>query len=189
LQSLRVFYLLWYYQNMKSIRLFGVFMCALLCLSYAHADTSPVEEYKIKSGYIFNFTKFITWSEEADTDTFNICIVGNDPFGDVINGIEQHSAFNHPIKLFRLSAINQESHCHIVYIGAGGNFKAATLGKNILTVGEEAPFTKQCGMIAFVKQQDKIKLQINLKQLQQSGLKVSAKLLEVADLVEGCGHD
>ena len=88
-----------------------------------------------------------------------------------------------------MSAVNQEPHCHIVYIGAGRNIKAATLGKNILTVGEEAPFIRQCAMIAFVKQQDKIKLQINLKQLQQSGLKVSAKLLEVSELVEGCGHD
>ncbi|MDP3010392.1 MAG: YfiR family protein [Methylococcales bacterium] len=189
MQSLQFFYLFRHYQNIKSLRLLGVFLCGLLCLAGAHADTSPVEEYKIKAGYIFNFTKFITWSEEANTETFNICIVGNDPFGDAINGIEQHSAFNHPIKLLRLSAINQEPHCHIVYVGAGGNVKAATLGKNILTVGEEAPFIKQCGMIAFVKQQDKIKLQINLKQLQKSGLKVSAKLLEVSELVQGCGHD
>ncbi|MDP3837405.1 MAG: YfiR family protein, partial [Methylococcales bacterium] len=97
---------------MKSIRLLCVFVCALLCLSHAYADTSPVEEYKIKAGYIFNFTKFITWSKEADRETFNICIVGSDPFGDAINGIEQHSAFNHPIKVFRLSAVNQEPHCH-----------------------------------------------------------------------------
>jgi hypothetical protein len=174
---------------MKSFRFLSVLLCCLLCLSHAYADTSSIEEYKIKAGYIFNFTKFITWPEENNTETFNICIVGNDPFGDSINGIEQHSAFNRPIKLFRLTALNKDSHCHIVYIGAGGNAKSALLNKNILTVGEETAFITQCGMIAFVKQQDKIKLQINQKLLQQSGLKVSAKLLEVSELIEGCSHD
>jgi len=189
LQSLQFFCLSLHYQNIKSIRLLGVFLGCLLCLSQAYADTSPIEEYKIKAGYIFNFTKFITWAEENNTDTFNICIVGNDPFGDSINGIEQRIAFNHPIKLFRLTAINKTPHCHIVYMSAGGNARSAMLTKNMLTVGEETGFIKQCGMIAFVKQQDKIKLQINQKLLQQSGLKVSAKLLEVSELVEGCDND
>jgi hypothetical protein len=52
-------------------------------------------------------------------------------------------------------------------------------------VGEEPTFTNQGGMIAFVKQQDKIKLHINLKLLQQAGLKISAKLLEVSEIIGG----
>jgi hypothetical protein len=62
---------------------------------------------------------------------------------------------------------------------AGGNVK------NILVVGEESAFVTQGGMIAFVKKDDKIRLQINLKPLQQSGLKISAKLLEVSEVVGG----
>ncbi len=189
MQSLQFFCLSLHYQNIKSSRLLGVFLACLLCLSQTYADTLPIEEYKIKAGYIFNFTKFITWSEENNTDTFNICIIGNDPFGDSINGIEQRTAFNRPIKLFRLTAINKDLHCHIVYISAGNNAKAAMSTKNMLTVGEEATFIKQCGMIAFIKQQDRIKLQINQKLLYQSGLKISAKLLEVSELVEGCDND
>ena len=44
-------------------------------------------------------------------------------------------------------------------------------------------------MIGFVNRQGKIKLQINLKMLQQSDLKISAKLLEVAELVGGENND
>jgi hypothetical protein len=70
----------------------------------------------------------------------------------------------------------------------GGNVSAksiATSVKNTLTVGEDTAFIGQGGMIAFVKQQDKIKLHINLKLLQQSGLKISAKLLEVSEVIGG----
>ena len=170
-------------------------LCMVLCLECSlflqpcYADTPPVDEYKIKAGYLFNFTKFITWSDE-NTETFNICIVGTDPFGELIDPIEQRTAFNRPIKLFRLTSINDSPHCHIAYISAGISIKSIGDNiKNILTVGEEAPFIKQDGMIAFVKKDDKIKLQINLKRLQQSGLKISAKLLEVSEIVVGGGND
>jgi hypothetical protein len=173
---------------MKNSHLLCVIFC-LLCSPFSYADTAPIDEFKIKAGYLFNFTKFITWSDE-ESETFNICILGNDPFGATIDPIEQQSAFNHPIKLFRLATVNKELHCHIVYVGAGVNAKSAGLNaNNSLTVGEDSSFITQGGMIAFVKRQDKIKLQINLKLLQQRSLKISAKLLEVAEVVGEEGND
>jgi len=56
-------------------------------------------------------------------------------------------------------------------------------------VGESGEFIEQGGMIGFVNKEGKIKLQINLKTINQSGLKVSAKLLEVADVVKGVKND
>lgn len=180
-----------HHRDMKIIR----WLCVLFCLLYSlflprsYADALAIDEYKIKAGYLFNFTKFITWSEE-NTPTFNICILGKDPFGGLIDPIEQRSAFNRPIKLFRLTAISKEPHCHIVYMSAGSNARAIAANvKNTLTVGEDNSFVTQGGMIAFVKKDDKIKLQINLKLLQASGLKVSAKLLEVSELIDGGNGD
>ena len=60
---------------------------------------------------------------------------------------------------------------------------------NTLVVGESGEFIDQGGMIGFINKQGKIKLQINLKTINQSGLKVSAKLLEVADVVKGVKND
>ncbi len=188
----RPFLFIEHYQRMKIIRLSCVLCCLMCLLCYlpqSYAESLPIDEYKIKAGYLFNFTKFITWSE-GNSETFNICIVGNDPFGESIDPIEQRTAFNQPIKLFRLTAISKEQHCHIVYIGTGVNAKSSgSNNKNMLTVGEEATFIAQGGMIAFVKRQDKIKLQINLKCLQKSGLKISAKLLEVVEIVGGNCND
>lgn len=172
------------FQTMNLMRSLFIVLC-LLFLSKTYADTTAVDEYKIRAGYLFNFTKFITWAN-TNSESFNICILGNDPFGELIDPIEQRTAFNLPIKLFRLTAINKEQHCHIVYLSAGMNARLAGANvKNMLVVGEENIFVTQGGMIAFVKKEDKIKLHINLKLLQQSGLKVSAKLLEVSEIVGG----
>jgi hypothetical protein len=173
----------------------GVLIFIVLLFSQQVIAADSNVEYKVKAGYIYNFTKFITWTE-IKGETFNICIVGEDPFGDLINPIEQHSAFGLPIKLFRVNGINKSQHCHIIYIGTSIKenlvFKDTLVvrGDNkSLTVGESEEFAAQGGMIGFVNREGKIKLQINLKVLQQSGLKISAKLLEVAELVEGGNNE
>lgn len=152
-------------------------------------------EYKVKAGYLFNFTKFITWPND-DSGTFNICIVGQDPFGPLIDPIEKRTAFDLPIKLFRSSTLIKSQRCHIVFIGAEnkeeliekGVLLARDLGKS-LSVGEGDAFAESGGMIGFVNRDGRIKLQINMRALQKSGLTVSAKLLEIAEIVGGGGHE
>lgn len=167
---------------------------ALLFSQHVIADDSNVE-YKIKAGYLYNFTKFITWPEDK-SETFNLCILGEDPFGVLIDPVEQRTAFGRPIKLFRLDRFNAGQFCHILFISS--SIKDNLLLKDALvirdtdkplTVGESEGFVAQGGMIGFVNREGKIKLQINLKALQRSGLKISAKLLEVAELVEGENND
>jgi hypothetical protein len=58
-----------------------------------------------------------------------------------------------------------------------------------LTVGESNGFAMQGGMIDFVNREGKIKLQLNLKKSKQSDLKISAKFIEVAEIVEGDNCD
>ena len=175
---------------MKLISILWILCCVLFSQSL-FADDSSVE-YKIKAGYLYNFTKFVTWSE-VNSETFNVCILGEDPFGELINPIEQRSAFGRPIKLFRFdnfASKDKDLHCHILYVSP--SFKGMQSVRdldNTLVVGESEEFIDQGGMIGFVNKQGKIKLQINLKTIKQSGLKVSAKLLEVAERVKGDYND
>jgi hypothetical protein len=177
-------------EKMKFISVLWVISCLMFSQPLC-ADDSSVE-YKIKAGYLYNFTKFITWSVD-NAETFNLCIVGDDPFGELIDPIEQRSVMGRPIKLFRLESFRQlgkEPHCHILFVSS--SIKESPVARdvvNTLVVGESEEFIEHGGMIGFVNKQDKIKLQINKKTIEQSGLKISAKLLEVADLIKGGDHD
>jgi hypothetical protein len=155
------------------------------------ADDTSVE-YKIKAGYLYNFTKFITWPED-NAKTFNLCILGSDPFAELIDSIEQRTAIERPIKVFRFDGFrsdDQKPHCHILFVSSTfKNILPIQQLDTTLVVGEAAGFIDQGGMIGFVNKQDKIKLQINLTSITQGGLKVSAKLLEVADVVKGAKND
>ena len=176
-------------RNTKKMKLTCV-LWTLVCLLFSQllrADDSSVE-YKIKAGYLYNFTKFITWPED-NAKTFNLCILGSDPFVDLIDPIEQRTAMGRPIKVFRFDSLKNmghETHCHILF---ESNRIPVQGIDNTLIVGEGEEFIGQGGMIGFVNKEGKIKLQINLKTITQSGLKVSAKLLEVADVVNGVKND
>jgi hypothetical protein len=175
---------------MKHISVSWILGC-LLFSSVLCADNSSVE-YKIKAGYLYNFTKFVTWPED-NTETFNICILGDDPFGELIDPIEQRTVIARPIKLFRFDSpghMNKIPHCHILFVSSSIKYAPAVRDVgDTLVVGESGEFIAQGGMIAFVNRQGKIKLQINLKTIKQSGLKISAKLLEVAEIVKGDNND
>lgn len=153
-------------------------------------------EYKVKAAYLYNFTKFITWPEKT-TPTFNICIIGSDPFGDLLTPLENKTVQDKPIRLHRLDAPKQAKDCDIVYfdnpeqradLTLPGVLLVGSLRKS-LTVSSEPFFAESGGMIGFSLDDGKVKLHINLKALKQNGLSVSAKLIEVATLVEGGEHE
>lgn len=151
-------------------------------------------EYKVKAGYLYNFTKFITWPQDGSS-TFNLCILGADPFGELINPIEQFTAFAKPIKLFRLentdalARISKSNLCHILFVSSVLDGLPFQQPKNVLTVGESEDFARKGGMIGFITENSRIKLQINWQAFKRSDLKVSAKLLEVSEIIDGDGHD
>ncbi|WP_262966285.1 YfiR family protein [Methylobacter psychrophilus] len=171
---------------MTVIRVFFALVC-IAFLPVLLADDAVVE-YKVRAGYLYNFTKFITWTVD-NSKTFNLCVLGDDPFAELIDPIEKLSVMERVIKVFRFDSfksMDKQPHCHILYISS--SIKEGLHLRNFndtLVVGESEQFIDQGGMIGFVNRQGKIKLQINLEMITRSGLKISAKLLEVADVVKG----
>ncbi|WP_411726740.1 YfiR family protein [Methyloglobulus sp.] len=186
---------------MKGTFLTRTLLCLTLLLSDCLCADDENLEFKIKAGYLYNFTKFITWPK-VNSATFNLCIIGADPFGADIGPIEKKSAFSLPIKILRLdeadflSASNLRGGCQILYVSAANKLKivfekiqALPYKHKILVVGESEAFAAEGGMIGFVNRNDKIKLQINLQSVKQTDLKISAKLLEIAELIKEESHD
>lgn len=162
-------------------------LCCLLASQLLYADDV---EYKIKAGYLYNFTKFITWPEDK-SPSFNLCILGEDPFGDLLAPIEQRTAFNKPIRLFRfentpaLRTMSKSIICHILFVSSSITPPPSPQEtKNILIVGDSPNFAANGGMIGFVAENSRIRLQINWPIFKQSDLKVSAKLLEVSEVIQ-----
>jgi len=147
-------------------------------------------EYKIKAAYLYNFTKFVNWP--ADTSpTFNVCVIGDTPLRPILGSLESKTALDKPIRILAVENTKQLTQCHIAYFehAAKGDdtlknvLNSAALTRT-LTVSSQSDFVHHGGMIGFVLEDEKVKLTVNLKALKQQGLTMSAKLIEVATLVE-----
>ncbi len=164
----------------------------MFCGFSALADAGQLSlEYKVKAAYLFNFTKFISWPQKSG-ENFNICILGHNPFNGHLKPLENRSAQGKPIRLYYFQSFKQALNCHILYLDSANSHQLTLTESPVsgaLTVSSQRAFASSGGMIGFILREGRIKLRINLSALQKKGLKISAKLLEVAEVVEGDDHE
>lgn len=164
-------------------------LAAVLAVPQARTDElGTVDEYALRAAFLFHFTRFVQWPEEAfesPESPFRICVLGSDPFGRWLDALETRRAGTRPIEVRRLSDPARLSECQIAYITADAQpaWRMAGTGANtarLLTVAGESRFAREGGMVALVASGRRIQLHVNLAALQGSQLQVSAKLLELA---------
>jgi hypothetical protein len=176
--------------TVKYLRLFSVFILMSLP-SILFSQVTGSKEYQIKAAFLFNFTQFIEWPDKTFPDAnapFVIGVLGQDPFGNYLDEIVSGEKIKgHSLAVTRFNSIDEVKNCQILFINPGKEDVSAVLKKlkvsNVLTVGDARDFTRQGGMIGFLTESRKIRIQINLEAAQESDLVVSSKLLRVAEIV------
>jgi hypothetical protein len=154
--------------------------------SVLRSENSP-PEYAVKAAYLYQFGKFVEWPAQAKRgDAFSICTFGTDPFGAALDQIVAGRTMNgEQIVARHLSDSSDVSQCDILFVARSdrssvGQVLKMVEGKGILTVGDSAEFITSGGMINFQIDRNKVRFDINLRAMEQVGLKVSSQLLKVA---------
>lgn len=177
-----------------AIRLCGLILllvCAFLSGQPLAAQSRGLTEYEIKAGFLFNFTKFVEWPEGTFVDSSSpiiLGIVGENPFGNLLTETAAGKTVNGRAVLVRQFKEGQDLRtCQVLFI-ASTNKKhlVQTLeklkGSRVLTIGEGSAFTQSGGMIAFLVEGNKVRLEIDLEAVSEAHLKMSSKLIAVARL-------
>lgn len=149
-------------------------------------------EYRIKAAFLFNFARFVEWPESKlgnDDSPLQICIFGDDPFGEILDEtIQGKTVGTHPLAVLRSENINELKACEIVYMASNESARFASVisqlkGANTLLVNDHPDFINQGGMIRFVIVDRKLRFEINPDAAKREQLKISSKLLRVARIV------
>ena len=152
-------------------------------------------EYDVKAAFLYNFAKFVEWPAQAfpNADSpFTICLA-SDPFGGTLDKIVQgESLEGRPLVVRRISPTDVNG-CQIVYVGAARGRAAeetikAAENQPILTVGESENFISTGGIIRFIRSGGHVHFQINPDAATRVSLKVSSKLLRLAEIVRTAQH-
>jgi hypothetical protein len=163
-----------------------------LLLGAAPGQSSPVTEYQLKAAFLYNFAKFVEWPSSgfaSASSPLQICVLGQDPFGQELHAITQDKTVNgRRLEVQDVADAQQARSCHILFIAASEKTRVEVIlnslrGTSVLTIGDTKGFTDRGGMINFVLDNDRVKFEVNQKAAEEAGLKISSKLLGVARLV------
>lgn len=148
-------------------------------------------ENKVKTAYIYNFTKFIDWPVDTGAETaepIKICFFGSDPLRTQLGELNNRQARGRSIKIVRIKDVNAISPCNMIFISRSEERQLSLVlerlqGTHVLTVSDIPQFSHKGGMIGFVTENERVKVEVNQRSVRLAGLKVSAKLLEIARVI------
>jgi len=166
----------------------------LLASSLVYTLAQSPSEYEVKAAFLFNFAKFVEWpasSFSAADKPFRICILGRDPFGSSLDQIVAGKTLDgRKIAITRSTNTTEAKSCQIVFIASSETRQIPQIllqlkGAAVLTVADTGGFAQTGGMINFVRDDDRVRFEINLKAADDAHLKLSARLMTVAKRVLG----
>lgn len=147
-------------------------------------------EYQLKAAFLYNFSLFVEWPQEAfvhDSTRFRIGVLGEDPFGTtlqrVIAGKKVHGK---RLEVRHYRRVEQVRDCHLLYISRTerknqGRILAYLKNSSVLTIGESENFLKAGGMIQLFNKSRRVRFNINPEVAKEAGLQMSSRLLSLAE--------
>lgn len=169
-----------------------VLVCLVTCFT-GKGGAQDVHEDQIKSVFLFNLIHFVTWPSSGNQSpaTFNIGVYGNPSFQKVLaQTIEAETKDGRQLKVTSIRDLNKiTAESRIIFIAKEVADDWEQIHKKIsmlpiLTVSDLKDFTSRGGMVALLRKNNNIKIEVNYTRVQQVGLSMSAKLLRLARIVE-----
>jgi hypothetical protein len=182
--------------------LVGISLGLLMLLANSSGPTTLVaqdedianREYRIKAAYLYQFGRYVEWPAKAFSDAaapFVIGILGQDPVTADLEQIARIKKIqDRPIVIRRFPSAADVRPCNILYVPAAvspevqAELIRKTTGQGILLVGDSSDFLDRGGVVQFSVEENSIRVAIARKAVDREGLKISAKLLQVARVVE-----
>jgi YfiR/HmsC-like len=166
-------------------RFIGVGAVAALSAAASGLGESPLE-YQVKAAYLYNFAKFVDWpATSADAGKpFVIGVLGRDPFGRVLDEtVEGKTVRGRAVAVRRVASPAEARECDEIFIGEIRHLPEilqALRGRSVLIVGETVDFVLEGGMIGLVKEDNKVRFEVNTTAAEKARLRVSSQLLRLA---------
>ncbi len=172
----------------KSGRLLCLVLCGLLLCSSSSRAEDISQEYQLKLAFLVNFARFISWPEQSfsqDNDRLNLCILGDNPFGTSLRGVDNKPVGNRRIKVNILHSQAEAGGCQLLYLSQSATnrlpeLSAGLADKPIVTVSDTAGFISSGGTIELLIKDERLTFVINNTRLKELGIVASSAMLNLA---------
>jgi hypothetical protein len=163
------------------------FAVTIAAASNLSAQASKTTEYQVKAAYLANFSKFVEWpARAAKSESFNICVLGQDPFGKALDSAVAGETINSsPLAAKRISRPQDALDCRVLFISSSEDshwkeILASLKPLGVLTVSDMREFARRGGIVQFVLDGNRVRFEVNLTATGPAGLTLSSELLKLA---------
>ena len=154
----------------------------------AATAAQPSREYLLKTAFVFNFARYTTWPPPSPDGPFNICILGEDDFGTAAQYLHgQHlQARNIDVRFHGVD--DDLAGCQLVYVtqplaGQLDSLLPRLHAERMLTVSDIPGFAARGGILGLKIVDNRIRFEANPLAAKRAGLRLSAQLLRLADVI------
>jgi hypothetical protein len=164
----------------------------LACVSRVGA-AEPADPFTQKADMLGNMAKFVQWPEAImahNKGQIVVAVLGEDDLAAAIATVLSSRSVNGKPVFVRFARRPQDARgCQIVYIASSEMGRAAEVeevlrGSPTLITGDVDGFAARGGMVNFSGTAPNFRFEICLVRAQQAGLKISSRLLALANVVE-----
>jgi YfiR/HmsC-like len=158
---------------------------------HANAQEFVTDEYQVKAAFLYNFAKFVEWPSGTlgRSSPIAICVLGQNPFGRVLEDtVSGKTVDGKTFVVRRVSDGKSAALCQILFVSSSERMRLESmLGElragHVLTVGETDAFIDEGGIINLKLDSGKVQIQINVNAADQGGVRISSKLLSLAQII------
>lgn len=162
-----------------------VLLAASLAAGPARAQPT---EMAVKAAFLPKFARYVSWPPRAMPQSgqpYQLCLVGRDPFGDMIDRAAAGEIVGgRRVAVRRVAGVAGATGCHMAFVygensEATARILSALRGHGVLTV-TDARAGPARGMIHFVVSGGRVRFYIDEMEAGRAGLSISSRLLSLA---------
>jgi hypothetical protein len=149
-------------------------------------------EYSLKAAFIYNFSKFVEWPENAFRGRRDFCIatLGRTPLDRELAALNGKVVQGRSIVFRKLSSPDDAAQCQVLIVGRSELARLEGIldtlrDQPVLTIAESDDFCKKGGMLSLEKENGKIVFDVNFRETQRARLKPNSQLLKLARRIYG----
>ncbi|HUW06148.1 MAG TPA: YfiR family protein [Williamwhitmania sp.] len=164
----------------------GLFCLILVLLLHL---SSSAQLAKVQAGFIYNFTRYLTWDENSMGDVFVIGVLGNTNTTEILRMLEGNRTIqNRQIEIKTYESVGEIGKCLILYIPKERRNSLevvlAKIGNNpTLIICEEEGMAAKGAGINFLMENGRVTFEINPAAIKRQGITIKPQLLALAHKV------
>jgi hypothetical protein len=172
----------------------GLVVGNVVGLVAAPAAAGSLDETQLKAAYLYNFARYVEWPDSAhatSSSALEIGVVGNARVTELLKKtVVGKTVGDRSLRIVNFRSSSEGRKSHILFVAGERsadelNQTIANLkGTHVFVVSDSPGFAKRGGIANFIVADSRVRFAINKGAAKTAGLKVSSKLLRLAELVD-----